>query len=68
MIERYHVHHSDFGETGFVVERQMFTVIQEGETRFDNELPPPVAEVVNDKEETPPDEANTEFWPSRDGG
>ena len=31
-----------------MVARRMFTVLQEGEIPFDDELPPPIAEIVNE--------------------
>ena len=40
--------HPDFGEQEFMVASRMFTVVMEGEMPFVDELPPPVAEVVNE--------------------
>ncbi len=43
--------HPDFPDQEFMVARRMFTVLQEGETPFDDELPPPIAEIVNEADE-----------------
>ena len=37
-----------------MVARRMFTILQEGETSFLGELPPPIAEIVNEAKETTP--------------
>jgi hypothetical protein len=38
IVDQYIVRHPDFGEEEFMVARRMFTVLQEGETPFDNEV------------------------------
>jgi len=39
-VNQYHVSHSGFPDQEFIVARRMFTILQEGETPFDDELPP----------------------------
>ncbi len=51
IVNQYHLSHSDFPDQEFMVARRMFTVLQEGETPFDDELPPPIAEIVNEADE-----------------
>ena len=49
IVNRYHVSHPDFPNQEFMVARRMFTILQEGETPFLDELPPPIAEIVNEE-------------------
>ncbi len=37
-----------------MVARRMFTILQEGETPFLDELPPPITEIVNEANKTTP--------------
>jgi hypothetical protein len=48
VTNRYHLTHPDFPEVEFIVASKNFSVVTEGETPFDDELPVPVAEVVNE--------------------
>jgi hypothetical protein len=52
IVNRYHLSHPDFPDQEFMVAQRMFTILQEGETPFDDELPPPsIAEIVNEADE-----------------
>jgi hypothetical protein len=42
IADRYIVRHPDFGEEEFMVARQMFTILQEGETPFNNKVVVPI--------------------------
>lgn len=62
IVNRYHVSHPDFPDQEFMVARRMFTVLQEGETPFLDELPPPIAEIVNeDASEMTPQQRQVEM-------
>ncbi len=50
-MNRYHLSHPDFPDQEFMIARWMFTVLQEGETPFDDELPSPITEIVNEADE-----------------
>jgi hypothetical protein len=43
------VSHPDFPNQEFMAAQWMFTILQEGETPFLNEMPPPIAEIVNEE-------------------
>ena len=47
-MNQYHVSHSDFPDQEFIVARRIFTILQEGEIPFDDELPPSITEIVNE--------------------
>ena len=51
IVNQYHLSHPNFPDQEFMVARRMFTVLQEVETPFDNELLPPIMEIVNEANE-----------------
>ncbi len=51
IMNQYHLSHPNFPDQEFMVARRMFIVLQEGETPFDDELSPPIMEIVNEADE-----------------